>query len=137
MLMQSPSTAERHPRVSQQIMFLELQSTESQTHHFACGEFVWLSHVSGWFWCPLWLHWEFLDFCRVGSGDTLTLVGTLQRRQVVRSIRLLAAAASCAHGSCSESREPMVWVQMQWSRNRHVLVFSKLTCAPDNRHQGP
>ena len=35
----------------------------------------------------------------------------LERRQVV--------------GSCSGGREPVAWVQMQSSQNRHLLVFSK------------
>ena len=47
-----------------------------------------LSHVSGWLnWlrCSLEFHLECLAFSRVGSGDTLWPVRTLERRQVVSS----------------------------------------------------
>ena len=62
---------------------------------------------------------ECLAFCR-----TLWPVRTFGRRQVVSSrLRLQAAAASCAHVSCAGVREPVAWVKMQLTRNRHSLMF--------------
>ena len=73
-------------------------------------------------------HLECLAFCRVGSGDTLCPV-RLQRwgasRLLHRGIRPQAAAASCAHISCSGGWEPIAPVQMHLTRNRHFLVFVK------------
>ena len=88
------------------------------------------SHVSGWLTSvevfavvPLGVSC-FLS-CWVGR----ILCGPLERwdagRLFHRGIRIQAAAASCAHVSCSGGREPVVWVQMQLTRNRHFLVFSK------------
>ena len=56
------------------------------------------------------------------------LCGSLERwragRLFRRCIRLQAAAASCAHGSCSKGREPVAWMQM--SGSRLFLVFFKI-----------
>ena len=54
----------------------------------------------------------------------------MARRQVVRGIRALAATVSRAHGSCSGGKEPVAWVQMQSSRNRHFGCFQHAR-APD------
>ena len=47
-------------------------------------------------------------------------------RSFYRGIRLQAAAASCAHGSCSEGREPVARVQMPLIGNWHVFVHKRV-----------
>ena len=77
---------------------------------------------------PLWS-------CFLSCRDTLWPVRTLKRKQVFRGIRLLAATASCAHGSCSgeggvrRGRHLMEWVQMQSSGN----TMSARSCHPPFR----
>ena len=63
----------------------------------------------------------------VGLGDTLwsVSVSTLERRQVVRGFRPQAAAASCAHVSCSGGREPVAWVQIL-GQEIDILVCFKI-----------
>ena len=52
------------------------------------------------------------------------------RRLFHRGIRLQAAAASCTHVSCSGGREPVAWVQMQLTGNRHFFGVYKRSARP-------
>ena len=91
---------------------------------FGC---VCLSHVSGWVTLiavfAVVTTWSVL--LSVVSGGRI-LRGPLKSwgaGRLFHGIRLQAAAASCAHVSCSGGREQVAWVQMQSTRNRHFLVF--------------
>ena len=61
------------------------------------------------------------------SSTWSVLLSVVLRREIFCGPldRIQAAAASCAHVSCSGGQEPVAWVQMQLTRNRHLLVFSK------------
>ena len=92
---------------------------------FGC---VCFSHVSGWLTLievfAVVPPWSVL--LSVVSGR-VTLCGPLERwgagSLFHRGIRLQAAAASCAHVSCSGGREPVAWVQMQLTGTQHCVVF--------------
>ena len=87
------------------------------------------SHVSGWLTSV-----EVFAVVPLGVSGFLSCWGA---GRFHRGIRIQAAAASCAHVSCSGGREPVAWVQIQWAGNRIFLVFSEEARAPVSRRQGP